>query len=148
MRYLLIALIFSFSTFSQQQVTNIKFGTSSVELRCYNKAASGNYFRNIEIRAKDTPVRLYFQKADKSVVDITGQTIFISYEADARGEESAGITVDQNKNFWGCKAVYFISITVPNRYVDINGEQREVAGNLNLDYLGLPFWISRNTAKS
>lgn len=140
--------MFGVSLFAQQQVTMIKFGSSSVEIRCSNKAASGNYYRNIEIRAKDAPVRIFFMKNDKSTVDITGQTIFVSYEADAKGEESCGITVDQTKNFWGSKAIYFLSITVPNRYVDINGEQREVVGNLNLDYLGLPFWVTRNVAKS
>ena len=141
---MLVSLIVGASLVAQQRTT-IKFGTGKIDMTCSNKAAAG-FFKNIEIRSTDTPIRIYFMKNDKTVMDVSGSAVYISYEQDTRGDDVAAVTVDQ-KNFWGVKVIYFVTATVPNKYVDINGEQKEVAGHLNLDYLGLPLWISR-TSKS
>lgn len=125
---------------AQQQRFTLTFGDNTIDISCSNQAPEG-FYKDVTFTSS-VPVRIFFQKNDKTVMDVVGKSVVYNYKRNEQAEYVADVTVD-GKSFWSTRCIYFVTANIDKPSVSFNGQNIDISGIVYFPQTGTTFSISR-----
>ncbi len=122
------------------QQHTVAFGQEKITFNC-NALAPEGFCKTILI-SSSIPLLVYFLKNDKNEANIWGKSINIYYKKNDNGDDVADIVIDGN-NWWSARCLYYITLWTQYTNIYVDGNKMELDETLSLDYVGVPFSISK-----
>ncbi|MBX7150856.1 hypothetical protein K1X84_04410 [bacterium] len=125
---------------AQQQRYTLTFGSNTIDISCSNQAPEG-FYKDVTFTSS-IPIRIFFQKNDKTVMDVVGKSVVYNYKRNEQAEYVADVTVD-GKSYWSTRCIYFVTANIDKPTVSFNGQTMDVVGVVYFPQTGTTFSISR-----
>ncbi|NUM80187.1 hypothetical protein HUU42_05220 [bacterium] len=135
----LVFLVVS-SISAQQQRYTLTFGQNTIDISCSNQAPEG-FYKDVTFTSS-IPIRIFFQKNDKTVMDIAGNSVVYNYKRNEQAEYVADVTVD-GKSYWSTRCIFFVTANIDKSTVSFNGQMIDINGIVYFPQTGTTFSISR-----